>query len=380
MGDVLSGFDKAAFQSYGLEQSANAAMSEATATAYAETLNRLIDEKSTKLGNALSVYWFTGQDMLKAEDDVMSWYTQPPEQTAGATERRARELLTAIRTGQRPDLASSHFVALLLSGASGRVMVREVMQGSFEELAAHTQAWFEHLAIVIRDGKGLARDPKFSAMAVGLVRNDGKKGLNEVLKDVPSPWLQQLWRAAITGGLIPAAALAQAVARARLDVIADKPASHARMALIKAYLIRNIGDQDMQPFLNPDHPHAAYHCGRALALLARLQRAALGDVGAGVVQRYYTAAAQTPGLILGRLASNAKNHLNKLDARLAAWYERQLADILGRIRDNVPRTLSLEEQSLFALGYYQQIAHFRAGKKGLPEGMAEDVSDTDQSE
>lgn len=35
-GDVFAGFDKAAFQSYGLDQSANAAMSEATATAYTE--------------------------------------------------------------------------------------------------------------------------------------------------------------------------------------------------------------------------------------------------------------------------------------------------------------------------------------------------------
>lgn len=371
MGDVLAGFDKAAFQSYGLEQSANAAMSEATATAYAETLNRLIAEKGIKLGNALSIYWFTGQDTPPAQDDVMSWFTQPPEQTAGAAERHARDLLTAIRKGRRPELAGSRFVSLLLSGAAGRVMVREVVQGSFEELAAHTEEWFNHLAIVARDGQGLARDPKFLAVAGSLVRE---------LKDLPSPWVQQLWRAAITGGLIPAATLAQAVGRVRLNVIADKPASHARMALIKAYLIRNKGDTHMQPLMNPDHPHPAYHCGRALALFARLQRAALGDVGAGVVQRYYTAAAQTPGLILGRLASNAKNHLNKLDAGLAAWYEGQLAEILSRIRDSVPRTLSLEEQSLFALGYYQQIAHFRAGRKGLPEGMADDASDTDQPE
>jgi len=371
MGDVLAGYDKAAFQSYGLEQSANAAMSEATATAYVETLNRLIAEKGTKLGNALSVYWFTGQDTPPTQDDVMSWYTQPPEQSAGAAERRARELLTAIRAGRRPDLACSRFVALLLSGAAGRVMVREVMQGSFEELAAHTEAWFRDLAIMARDGGELARDPKFLAVAGSLVRD---------LNDLPSPWLQQLWRAAVTGGLIPAAALAQAVIRARLDVIADKPASHARMALIKAYLIRNQGDTHMQPYLNPEHPKTAYHCGRALALFARLQRAALGDVGAGVVQRYYSAAAQTPGLILGRLASNAKNHLNKLDAGLAAWYEGQLAEIMGRIKADIPRTLSLEEQSLFALGYYQQIAHLRAGRKGLPEGVAEDASDTDQPE
>jgi CRISPR-associated protein Csd1 len=358
MGDVLAGFDKAAFQSYGLEQAANAAMSEATATAYAETLNRLVADKSVKLGNTLATYWFTGQDDIAVADEVMAWFVEPPEQTAGAAERRAHELLNSIRTGQRPDLTGNRFVSLLLSGAAGRVMVREVMQGSFEELVVHTEAWFRDFAIVARDGKGLAHDPKFLAVAGSLVRD---------LKDLPSPWLQQLWRAAISGGLIPAATLAQAVTRTRIDIIQDTPASHARMALIKAYLIRNRGDNNMKPHMNPDHPHPAYHCGRALALFARLQRAALGDVGAGVVQRYYTAAAQTPGLILGRLASNAKNHLAKLDGGLAWWYENQLAGIMSHIGDFVPRTLTLEEQSLFALGYYQQLAALNAGKQAAPE-------------
>ena len=362
-GDVLAGFDKASFQSHGLEQAANAAMSETTATAYAETLTRLIADKHVKLGNTLATYWFSGQDEIPAQDEVMSWFSEPPEQTAGAAERRAHELLTAIRTGRRPDLTGSRFVALLLSGAAGRVMVREVMQGSFEELAVHTEAWFRDLAIVANDGQELSKDPKFVFLAASLVRNDRKKSIIEVLKDLPSPWLQQLWRAAVTGGPIPGAALAQAVARARIDVIADQPASHARMAIIKAYLVRNRGDSHMHPHMNPDHPNHAYHCGRALALFARLQRAALGDVGAGVVQRYYTAAAQTPGLILGRLASSAKNHLAKLDGGLAWWYENQLAGIMSSIGDTVPRTLTLEEQSLFALGYYQQLAVFNAGKQ-----------------
>lgn len=354
MGDVLAGFDKVAFQSYGLEQAANAAMSEATATAYAETLNRLVADKSIRLGNTLATYWFTGQNDIHIKDEVMSWFVEPPEQTAGAAERHAHELLTAIRTGRRADLANARFVSLLLSGASGRVMVREVMQGSFEELVAHTEAWFRDLSIVARDGKSCAHDPKFLAVAGSLVRD---------LKDLPSPWLQQLWRAAISGGLIPAATLAQAVTRIRIDIIQDTPASHARMALIKAYLIRNRGDNNMKPYMNPDHPHPAYHCGRAIALFARLQRAALGDVGAGVVQRYYTAAAQTPGLILGRLAANAKNHLGKLDGGLAWWYENQLAGIMSSIGDVIPRTLTLEEQSLFALGYYQQLAALNAGKQ-----------------
>lgn len=380
-GDALVSFDKESTQSYGLEQSANAAMSVETATAYAATLNRLIEEKSVRLGNSQVVYWFSGQDEIADEDDVMSYFHDGSSgQSAGAAERRAHELLNAIRSGARPDLAGSRFVALVLSGRTSRVMVRDVMQGSFEELATNTNSWFHDLAIVRSDGKSQAANPKFSTLAVSLVRNDRKKSLNEVLKDVPSPWLQQLWRAALTRGLIPSTTLAQAVHRNRIDVITDQPTNYERMALIKAYLIRNKGDQDMQPYMNPDHPNSAYHCGRAFALFARLQRAALGKVGANVVQRYYTAATQTPGLILGRLAANAKNHLGKLNGGLAGWYEMQLADILGRIKDVVPRTLTLEEQSLFALGYYQQLAYFKAGKRGLPEGEADDDPESDQPE
>lgn len=118
----------------------------------------------------------------------------------------------------------------------------------------------------------------------------------------------------------------------------------------------------MSAYLNKEHPEPAYQCGRLLAVLAGLQRAALGDVGAGVVQRYYVAASQTPGLTLGRLFNNAKNHLNKLDGGLAYWYEGQIAEIMSRIQDRIPSTLNLDQQSLFALGYYQQIAANRAGK------------------
>lgn len=120
----------------------------------------------------------------------------------------------------------------------------------------------------------------------------------------------------------------------------------------------------MQPTLYPDHPEPAYQCGRMLAVLAGLQRAALGDVGAGVVQRYYPAFSQMPGLVLGRLVANARNHLGKLEGGLAWWYEERIAEIMTRIGERAPRTLGLEGQGLFALGYYQQLAALRVRKDG----------------
>jgi len=118
----------------------------------------------------------------------------------------------------------------------------------------------------------------------------------------------------------------------------------------------------MKPYLNEEHPAPAYHCGRMMAVLAKLQQAALGDVGAGVVQRYYAAASATPALVLGRLVRGGQFHLNKLDPGLAHWYEERLGSIAARLGDSVPQTLTLEEQSLFALGYYQQWVDLRTKK------------------
>jgi CRISPR-associated protein Csd1 len=196
------------------------------------------------------------------------------------------------------------------------------------------------------------------AVAGGLVRE---------LKDLPAPTAATLWKSAIAHLPIPRPLMAQALARFRADLVdKDQPAfNHARMGLIKAYFVRLTprGDPTVTAYLNSDHPEPAYHCGRLLAVLSNLQRAALGDVGAGVVQRYYASASQTPGLILGRLAANARNHLGKLDGGLAYWFEGQIAEVMGRLGDRAPRILDLEGQGLFALGYYQQLAAFRADAK-----------------
>ena len=123
-------------------------------------------------------------------------------------------------------------------------------------------------------------------------------------------------------------------------------------------------ETELQPGLNVALRDSAYQCGRLMAVLGRLQTSALGDVGAGVVQRYYAAASATPALVFGRLVRGAQFHLNKIESPgLVRWFEGQIAEICGRIGKSMPTNLNLEEQSLFALGYYQQLAALSAGKK-----------------
>ena len=349
---TLVSFEPGSFRSYGLKQSSNAAMDAEQTEQYAAALNELIARHSHRLTGNKIVHWYAGKDEVPDELDPFQFLAGQAnaEDVEAEAQETAGRLLDSIRTAKREDILSYRFYAMTLSGASARVMVRDWMEGKFEDLVASIDAWFEHLAIVRRDGDGLAPRPKFLAVLGALVRE---------LKDVTPPVEAKLWRVAMRRWEpIPRFAMAQALARVKVDIIEDSPLRHARIGLLKAYHIRRNpkGGTEMKPYLNEDHPEAAYHCGRLMAIYAELQYAALGDVGAGVVQRFYAAASATPALILGRLSRGSQFHLNKLEPGLAHWYEQRLANVWAKIKDAPPKALTLEEQSLFALGYYQQKA------------------------
>ena len=121
----------------------------------------------------------------------------------------------------------------------------------------------------------------------------------------------------------------------------------------------------LKPAVSTELQDRAYHCGRLMAVLAKLQADALPDVKAGLIQRSYAAASTTPALVFGRLVREAQPHLSTHGDNkpgLKGWYERQMSEICGKIGTSMPPTLNLEDQSLFALGYYQQLAALWTGK------------------
>lgn len=364
MGDALASFKQESFCSYGLVQSANAPVSEEIAAEYRAALNQLIKETGRRLAGAKVVHWF--KDRISREEDPFNFLLDESTEEAGA-QQRARQLLTAIESGRRPDLLDNRYYALTLSGAAGRVMVRDWMEGQFRELVRSVDRWFTDLSMTHRTGAGLAPAPRMISLLAGLVRDLG---------DLPPPLEAQMWRVAVRCEPIPQQAMARALARLKVDILTDQPFNHARLGLLKAFHVRK-GDL-MEPHLNENHPDPAYHCGRLMAMLAALQYRALGDVGAGVIQRYYAAASTTPALVLGRLVRTSQFHLDKLDRGLARWHEGRIADTFGRIKEDIPPTLSLQRQSLFALGYYQQIAIDRSRTR--PEAIASASSEISPSD
>lgn len=378
-GHALVTYDKEAFESYGLSQGENAAVEELAATAYRAGLDILL-QKAETLGEMKVVVWYDRE--LPEEDDFFKDLFAPSSgevEEAQALER-AQKVLQSLKTGQAPpELRRSRYFAAAMSPASGRVMLRDWQVGALEEFIAAVERWFSDLAIVRRDAGGRASLPGLNRLFLSLQRpKTPEQTFDDYLKPIKT--LQTpLWRAALNPRLpIPYAAVARIMETHTAEVMtgaftealrASKPDAaalgriYARMGLLKAYHNRK-GGYRMSEELDLNHPNPAYHCGRLMYLLAQIQESASGsEINAGLVERYYGAASSTPALVLGRLTRLSQHHLAKIKADkpgLAHWFNSQLALVWKALGKNLPRTLNLEEQSLFALGYYQQMA---AGRK-----------------
>jgi CRISPR-associated protein Csd1 len=371
-------FDKEAFESYGLLQGENGAVDQPSATAYRAALDAMLSS-AKQLGEMKIALWF--EKDVPIEDDFFSTLFEPnPEGAEQDALERAKSLLDAIRTGEKPrSLASSRFNAIAMSGAAGRVMVRDWQTGSLEEFVTAVTAWFEDLSIINTRGSRNANLPGLNRILLSLQR---PKSLETKLDDYVKPVknLQiPFWRAALDPVVrIPLTAVTRITESHRAEVMTGKfdetlksiksdgsglGRIYARMGLLKAYHNRK-GEHRMTPALDPDHPSKAYHCGRLMCLLAKIQEdSSDSEINAGVVQRYYGAASSTPALVLGRLTRLSQHHLSKISRDshgLGKWLNLQIAEVWNAIGDP-PTTLTLEEQSLFALGYYQQFA-FRQPK------------------
>ncbi len=370
-GSTLIGFDKDSFTSFSLKQSQNAACSETAVAVYRNALQHLIDKAPTPLGGTMFLSWY--KEPVPEEDDLfgLEEHYSSVIGEAGAL-AKVEDLLGSIREGVRPDLLNNRYYILQISGAGGRIMVRDWLEGDYEELALNLREWFNDLKLISPNGKGLSKDIKLSAALTRLVsyRKNDSKIFQRISSELP-PLMPILWRSIINGLPLPDTVASKSLAYIRSTLYSDADSSTGNIdriacALLKAWLVRNKthqGGQQMKVGLNPEHQSTAYHAGRLMAVLALLQNRALGDVGAGVVQRYYAAASTTPALVLGRLVRGAQYHLNKLEKGPAIWFESLLGKIMTQVGDNLPVTLSLEEQSLFALGYYQQRAEIYSGDK-----------------
>jgi CRISPR-associated protein Csd1 len=377
-GSPLVSFNASAFTSYGLESNENAPISREAAEACATALQRLLhpafpDPRPQHRGQTMSrrnyrlsddtvaCYWSDSRTAGNILDDFADFLEPDPAKVGG--------MYDSIWRG-RPVVVNDAgaFYALILSGAQGRMIVRDWITTTVADLAVHLAEHFADLAVVrnmpVVKGDTLLETLPLRVLLSALSpfgRGDG----------IPPSLATDLFGAVIRGSPYPFSLLQRALERTRAEIgkveWADLERRDARVSLIKAVLNRrrrrlaHPAYPELTVALDPSNTSPGYLCGRLMAILERLQQASLPEVNATVVDRFFAAASATPRAVFTRLLRNARHHARKAEdvsgTGMARWLEGQLDTVISHFdvtNNGFPAFLDIEQQGLFVLGYHQQ--------------------------
>jgi len=355
-----------AFESYGLAASLVAPTCSECGEGFTRGANALISDETSRIliGNSVFIFWTRGEAGFSIRDAVMN-----------PTVDIVRDAVGSLFAGGPPaHIDSNEFYGSVLSASGGRAVVRDWIDTTVGSVKQHLGVWFERQAIVDAYGDE-PRPLGIFQLAAATVR--------EARRDLAPSVPATLLRAALVGTPLPSSLLYQAVRRARAEQDVDRP----RAALIKLVIqsrspVSSMHTREELVRLMPEHPSPAYQCGRLLAVLEEAQRAAIPGINAGIVDRFYGTASSAPGSVFPRLLRGARPHLARLERdRPATWMalERRLEEVQAHIV-KFPTVLTLEDQGLFALGYYHQRAADRAQARAATTRRDEASADTAEGE
>lgn len=403
-GASLVSFNNDAFTSYGKEQGANAPVSEMAAFGYGAALNAMLARDSgnrVQIADATTVFWADAaavsadpaMDAAWAEAFVAAALDPPPDppsdppsdllaeeagekidgQTGRAqivdaqNARRLRDALLQVAQGRPlreidPRLdPDARFSVLGLAPNIARLSIRFWLQDSFGNLADNFRRHWADARIAPWPWK--TAQPSIKALLV-------ETAMMRKFDNIPNQLTGEMMRAVLTGGRYPRTLLSATVMRMR----ADQEISGRRAAICRAVIVRDLRldnklpadkKEDYLVSLDREETNAGYRLGRLFAVLENAQRAALGRVNATIRDRYYGAASATPAAVFPLLLRTGAHHLAVLrkgdKGGLSVWFDKEIGDILGEIGTVFPRSLSIEDQGRFAIGYYHQRATAKSG-------------------
>ncbi len=358
-GAVIVGFNSYAYESYGFVQGENAPVSREAARRYTAALNALLDgpcraKHCIRLADSTIVFWTDRptlvEDAFAAFAGASSTKSEDSAQDEGVR-RRLEAFLVALREGRSEyktlgaDPEETQFHLLALSPSAARISVRFYLRSSLASMLENLRKHYLDVRLVRNDERA-RRVPEHIPIWLYLAQCARES------KDVPPILEGAFLRSVLTGCAYPTAVYLAVLRRIR----ADRKIDLVRASLIKGVLVRNYGREDIM-VLDVSRVEPAYLLGRLFSALEKTQLDALGDVNASIRDRYYGAASTTPRSVFPRLLRIYQHHLGKLSGGRRVNRERLVQQIVAEL-STFPPHLDLENQGLFALGYYHQTSSF----------------------
>ena len=378
------------FDSYGKEQGFNAPISVRAAGAIATALNDLLTKgKNTnyRVGDTTFVFWsnLADEELLSSyrtatfngissssEEEGENLDLENPEGEKSKKSRRKKKNIPSTITPDRESYRvlqtlkaacgykggqvhedNGRFYILGLAPYTARISIKLWAEGSIPEIVGNTLQHQYDMNIISEKGNVDAETPPL-------------RSIYQIVKTVSSSDKSDKWSSnliqSIVESIVENKPYPQSLQQACLERIRrGNRITELRAAILKAYINRKKQQEYITMSLDPNQTNKAYLAGRLFALFESIQQCALGgNLNRTIRDAYYGTASTTPRTIFGRLDALSKVHLSKLRKEkpgLAILKEKQLEEIYNLIPGGAPEMpthFSLDDQSIFAVGYYHQ--------------------------
>ncbi len=350
-GAALVSFNAPAFESYNKGQGYNAPVGKYAVFAYTTALNYLLSEKSYsfRFGDTTVVYWAESGE--KIYQDVFGWSIEPPkdnQETIKNIFQNLKEHRGIDLEGVELDI-NQKFYILGLAPNAARLSVRFFYENSFGNILNNIEKHYFRMNMV----KPSWEEREYLGVGGMLYETVNQKSKDK--KPIPS-LPGAVLKAILANTRYPESLYSSTLTRIRAE---QGKITWGRAAIIKAYLIQNRHLQKGEKFvgLNGETNDTPYVLGRIFAVLESIQDEANPGINATIRDKYFNSSCANPASVFPVLMKLKNSHIRKIERQKEGkkvYFEKLLTELTGKIEE-FPKSLTLEEQGRFILGYYHQM-------------------------
>ena len=395
----IASFDKSAFTSYGFKGSANLPVSEEEAYTVKSALDYLLENDANHSRDFGIAFWFERKadeaekmlaDYFKAEADEKNdgEYQEDEFADSGITgqdkkiaEKRYGEALHS-RTGKKASPSSTEednvFHVMRYENPKSRLCLPEEYRESYSKLYEAIRKWESDTALPAplyeKDGTVAGRQNRGIRHALTILsdllwKTDTKDRAGQIKAEYGADRIR-LFKAICFGDDIPEIFYLRALRKIRTLMAKgksddgvqrkkDRRAFKTSIAVIKAWLIRNGGEEMLKPELEKEIRHKAYLLGRLIAVVEKMQKDSSGrEIRKTIADHYFEAMIQRPMEMVYRLKKYASVYSGRMKAGgnigSAVYYDNILNEIMEGFGEELPDAMSKKDAGMASIGYYQQ--------------------------
>lgn len=360
--------------SYFKEQGLNAPISREASDAIIAALKHLSNKEnnsSSKIGDTVYLFWTSNHNHIVK--DLYRGIICAQHETDNDVDllehnhkmMKSLNLITKSREANRRYVDSDErFYMLGLIGGQGRHSVVDWTDRSVGEMMVNLRTYLDDMDVISFDGTLNEEYPKLRPLYLFgkqlVPYGKTHKGVDNIMKDVVTSIMDDK--------PFPEKVLTYCLERVKRE----QNVSEWKAAILKAFINRKhkrTNKKIVMKELDKTQTDRGYLFGRLLAVQSKAQFLAVGDVVSSIVDRFYKMASVTPSCLLSRVMPLTLKHLGRangsssvLNKYLAKTYESDISEIIGHLdvdKKSLQGRLTNDEQAMFALGYYHQLAEYK---------------------